>query len=801
MAIDANDARLLDSISYDLVLGEFPRSRDRAAINAVANGSPPYSQQEVEENSISVNVNNLAMTRLLHDGRAQFTNAFTKPGYFFRMTTDMGPRSKRTEYGAILTKLINQKLKRSIGYFEVMRSKFAQLVLHGISPAVWETEDKWCPRAIGVEDLLVPSQTLVGFENLPFFALRRSFTGLELQKLTREDHRDPGWNMEAVDAALRWVDSQATNLMQGNWPEVWAPEKSEERLKQDSGFYASDQVPTIDCFDFYIYDDSEGQEGWIRRIILDAWGTPSLTGGKPAVSRHADKSDWLSDKDDFLFNSGSRKVGTSWQNIVSLQYADLSAVAPFRYHSVRSLGWLLYAPCHLGNRLHCKLKEAVFETLNQMYRVKTQEDYQRALKMTLANISIIDESINPVPAAERWHPNHQLVQMGLQENQQALSENGAMFQNQANQPSQKEKTATQVMAETNTSNALVGAAFAQAYEYQKFEYFEIVRRLLKLNSSDVDAKSVRGAAIQRGVPSKLLIPEAWECEPERVMGAGNKTLEMQIAATLMEWRDKFDPDGQRKILRDSVTAITDDSARAEALVPETPIVSSSVHDAQLAAGPLMMGMPMALKQGVNHQEYALALIGALNFQIQKVMKKGGVANPDELAGMQNLAGQTIAGQPIPGNGASAHLVILAADDQAKPEAKKLAQKLSKAMNEVRAMAQRLQEMQQKQQQAQAQNGQGGMDPKDQAKIQATIATGKAKIDLAKQSHAQKTAQRQIQFEQKLKQDSQKHGMEVQQGAREHQAAIAGQDLETAANIQRNQLTSLAEEEEPNAESN
>jgi hypothetical protein len=778
----------------------------------VANGSPPYSAQEVEENNIAVNVNNLAMTRILHDGRSQFTNAFTKPGYFFRLSTDMGPRSKRRDYAAIVTKLINKTLKRSVSYFEVMRSKFAQLVLHGISPAVWENEDKWCPRAIGVEDLLVPSQTLVGFENLPFFALRRSFTGIELQNLTSDDHRDPGWNMEAVNSALRWADSQATNLMQSNWPEVWAPEKIEERLKQDSGFYASDQVPTIDCFDFYIYDDSEGKEGWVRRIILDAWGTPSLTAGKASMARHSDKSDWLSEKEDFLFNSGDRKIALSWQNIVSLQYADLSAVAPFRYHSIRSLGWLLYAPCHLGNRLHCKLKEAVFETLNQMFKIKTKDDYQRALKMTLASISIIDDSIIPVPAAERWTPNHQLVQMGLSENQQALQENGSLYQNAAAQPSQRDKTATQVMAETNSGSALVGAAFAQAYEYQKFEYYEIVRRLMKVNSSDVDAKAFRGSAIMRGVPSKLLMAEAWDLEPERVMGAGNKTIEMQTAATLMEWRDKFDPDGQRKVLRNSVTALTDDAALAEDLVPDAPEVSSSIHDAQLAAGPLLQGLPMALKQGVNHQEYALALIGALNFMIQKVMKKGGVPTMEELSGMQNLAGQTIDGKPLPGNGASAHLVVLAADKMARSQAKQLAQKLSKSMNEVRAMAQRLQEMQQKQQQAAAQQngGGGGMDPKDAAKIQATLATGKAKIELAKQSHAQKTAQRQITFEQKQKQDAQKHGLEVQQGAREHQlgvrqgmmehqAAIAGQDLETAANIRRNNLTSLAEEESPKSD--
>ena len=70
---------------------------------------------------------------------------------------------------------------------------------------------------------------------------------------------------------------------------------------------------------------------------------------------------------------------------------------------------------------------------------------------------------------------------------------------------------------------------------------------------------------------------------------------------------------------------------------------------------------------------------------------GGVATPDELNGLQNLAGMTIDGQTIQGNGASTHLAILAQDEQSVPEAKALNDVLGKLMNEVKAFAQRLAE--------------------------------------------------------------------------------------------------------------
>jgi protein-arginine kinase activator protein McsA len=53
----------------------------------------------------------------------------------------------------------------------------------------------------------------------------------------------------------------------------------------------------------------------------------------------------------------------------------------------------------------------------------------------------------------------------------------------------------------------------------------------------------------------------------------------------------------------------------------------------------------------------------------------------------------------------------------------------------------------------------------------------------RESHAQRTAQRQIQFQQKIQQDAQKH-----------QADIAATDLETAAEIQRQTMRSLSEDQ-------
>lgn len=785
--MDIDDARLLDGLAYDLVLSDAPRGTNRALIANEANGVPPYSDEEVEENQIQVNVNDLSMIRGLHDARGQFINAFLKPGNFFRCQTDAGPKRDREKNSTIVTHEIGKVMKRSIPYFEAFRAKIGLLVLHGIAPSVWETEDRWCTRPLGIGDVLLPSETLLGFENLPFMVLRRQWTGNELQAMTQKTKRDPGWNMDMVEACLDWIDKQTTVLRGNNWPDVWSPERVSERRKSDGGFYANDRAPSIDTFDIYVYDGDSKTTGWKRRIILDTWGTPASTGVGYTMNRNPDKKGITSDgkdyagKNDFLFSSKSRVVADTWQNIIGFQFADLSAVFPARYHSVRSLGFLLYSVCNLQSRMRCKFSEAVFEALMMQFKVKSMDDVQRALKLDMVNKGFIDDTLMPVPANERWQVRADLVELGLKENSEIIAASTGAFAQRRNFSKDKvEKTRFQVMAEVNADTALISAALQQAYKYQAFEDQEIFRRFCKKNSTDPNVREARAAMIQQGVPEKILSPEHWSVEHEQVMGGGNKTQEMTIAQQLLEMRPMFDPEPQRQVLRDVVLAITDDSAKASQLVPEAPTVSDSVHDSELAFGSLMIGGKVTPKPGLNAVEVAGTIIGLMGQKVQEIMQQGGVGTPADIKGLAACAQY-----------AGAYIQQLSQDKTQKEVVKKLTDALGKIMNEVKGMAQRQQQMMKKMAQ---QNGQGqGPDPKDMVKAQSMAEQAKIKQDNMKQSHAQRTAQRQIQFEQEMKQREQEHQFELKKNARSAQLDVASTDLKTAAEISRNRLKSLGEE--------
>lgn len=739
-------AAAVEQLCWSLREADWPRAADRSRIQQLFNGTPPYSSQEVRENGIVVNVNYLESTRLSHDARSQYFGAFLKPGNYFKSTTDMGTKSKRQERSAIVTSELQKIMKASTCYFETMRSKFASLVLHGIAPTAWDSESAWCPDMIGVGDTLVPARTYLTMKNLPFQVFARSYTVPELKKLVRGPKVDPAWNMDLIDKLMSWIDRQTLALMGASWPEIWSTEKLEERIKGDGGFYTSDNVPTIDVFDVYCYEEDEEGSGWERRMILDRWTSP-LNGGEKLDVR----SGMEFAKNQWLYNSKRRKFAQNLSEICCYQFADLSAAAPFQYHSVRSLGFLLYAVCTIQNRLRCKFTESVFENLMMLMRVKTLDDVERALKVFLINRGFVDESVQFIPQAERHQINTALVQLGLNENSRLINENAQSYRALEMPDDRTRKTKAQVMSELNATTALVQAGLMQAYEYQKPEHREIFRRFCRPNSRDPDVRRFRANVLRRGVPEKMLVPEAWEHEPERVMGAGNKALELEISERLMASRQLFDPDPQRLILRDWTLAITDDPGRAEAYVPEARTkVTDSVHDAQLAAGTLLQGLPVAIKTGYNHAEYAQTLLQAMQGIVQRGLQSGGMISPEQILGLQNMEQHV-----------KQHLAILAQDKTAKPIVKQLSDALTKIMNDVKGFAQRLQQQQEAAAKAQ-QQGNGGLDPKDAAKIQATMMMAQVKADNQSKSQAQRAAQRQLQFEREMKQREQEHRLEMQQ---------------------------------------
>jgi hypothetical protein len=390
----------------------------------------------------------------------------------------------------------------------------------------------------------------------------------------------------------------------------------------------------------------------------------------------------------------------------------------------------------------------------------------------------LPDGLNFVPQSERWQVNHDLVKTLMQLNRSTEDENSAGYISDSDFSRNPEETATRTMAKVHTSAALVSGMLNQAYTYQAFQYQEICRRFCIKGSTDPDVKKFRLNMLKSGVPVEALNIDKWDVVPVRIIGGGNKMLQGAMTDKIMTlYWNKLDPSAQREALQLGLAVTTEDYDLARRWVPDQPTVSDSAHDAQLAAGTLMAALPMSFKEGVNHEEYAIELMKAMATKIKQIEVRGGMATPEEITGLQNIAGETLQGQPVPhGNGVKGHLDILAqelhqphikgmaADEKTvKEKVKKLTDGLAQLMNELKKIAQNSAKA------AQAKQQQGSqMTPEAQAKITSSAIIAQNKAKLAEKSHAQRTAQKQIGFEQTLKQQQQKHEMEMAQEAQKLQ---------------------------------
>ena len=780
-------AEAIESIVWESKLADFPRAANRAKINDVFNGFPPYSTDEVLANNIATNVNFLEGSKIAHDARRQFYNAFLAPSPLFTVEIDHGPIWKRKEWANIITKEINKIIKDSSQFVESRRSVFALDVLHGIGPSVWPNSWSWRPVAKGIEDILIPSGTMLDMDNLPFFSVYEQFTAAQLKKAVSGPRVDPGWNIDVANSAIEWVDQQTQTLMGSSWPEVWSPEKMSERIKEDSGLYSSDRVPTIDCWRFFWWNDSGKTEGWSQKIVLDAWGNPGLGfGGKVLDKPAREQGKYGLNSPSFLYDGGNRKFASKLSELVHFQFADASSVAPFRYHSVRSLGFLLYSVCHLQNRLRCKFNDAMFESLMQYFRVTNPSDAERATKINLTDKTPIPDGIQFVRAEERWRVDKQIVEMGINMNRELMDENSASYIQDSDSGSPSE-TATRTMAKVNASASLVGAMLNQAYTYQKYQYQEICRRFCKPNSMDNDVRKFRNNALRQGVPEEFLNVSLWNIEPVRVIGGGNKTMQVAMADKLMMIYGKLDPQAQTELKRMYIAVNTEDYELAFRWVPDVGKTSQSAQEALQTLGTLMQGIQVPIRDGANHEDEINALFGGMIQLLQKYQQLQETPTLEQVAGLSTI-GQHIGMliQKMQEDSVQPSINGFPQDETLKEKVKKWSDDLAQFMNRVKAYAQQAQE----QKQAAAQ--QPNQDPAAMAKVQAMLIQAKTKSKIQSESHAQRTAQRQIQFEHKIEQDRQKHALDLQTEAERNRLEMLAKAQDAIMDTHAKRLQSFQE---------
>ena len=686
-----------------------PRGQNRARIIDKFNGNAPYTDQEARENNIFTNVQPLMAPRLAHDARRQLSGAANRTTNFFKVTVDTGNEASDSVASFIITKKINRVMKQSRKYLETLRGQDANVVLHGKGAVIWDDPNYWCPKVIGVEDLKVPAGTYIDFSNLTHFAIYEEWSAAELMRKVSGKRVYPGWNVSAVKTLIKKLVEDGTET-ESDHDEF--PEKLAESFKENGVFYASDKVPTVKCWRFYELEDERTGPRWKYYIFQD--------------------ESKVGDKDEFLFEQ-KRGFVEEIDRLVHVQYADGNNVAPFRYHSVRGLGYLLYPLVHLNDRLFCRAMDAFFEACNQLFRSNSEEDRERLQSVMLSNMGVVPSGIAMVPATERYTVNHNLLNAAFGMLRQYVSENSTSFTQDSNDGTKKEMTATETLARVQQATAMMNSMLSMQYTYRAFQFREIARRFTIKPSKCKDVEKFQAEIAKEGLGPEHLDYEKWTVVPEQIIGGGNKTLELAMAKELMAARPLYPPQAQTEILREYTLATTDDADKAVRWVPAEPKPpSSSTIHANVVFGTLMDGGEVILPEGINLDEYAQVLMLMLSKQLEMIGQSGATPSVDKVMGLQQT------GRHI------GEVLQQLAQDPAKE------QMMGEAMSQLQQMMQKVAELADaaiEQQQASA-----GGNQELQAKLYEKKALADAAADVIRGKGDLQRQQKEESFQQKLTQN-------------------------------------------------
>lgn len=690
------------------------RRRDnRALIDSLYNGAPPFSQKEEQENHIRVNVNWGEGADIILKAREQYENAFLSSDLYFKVHVPNAPKSKKTMIEGELTQLSNRLMKGNRAYMHTEREKWSSVSLHGVGPRMWEDQWKWRPYFVAVPDLLIPTDTELTFDSLNHFAARRFLTAGQLFRKTfgrAEDKRDPGWDMEAVRKVLDNYKDLVQNPNNYNWADH--PEQMVQLWKQNSAQLDNDAVPKIWLWDFYYQDDESDSPAWYRKMILD--------NDCVAASRN-----FGAEKSKFIYDH-KRPFAQSIDNILHVQFCDGNNVPPFMYHSTRGLGQRLYDTVQMLNRLRCQFMQKVFDDMMHLFHIEDPVDRARLDQIYIGlNYGAFPQGLRFLTREERYTPDAKLVEMQMSNLKQLLGEGSAQYTSDIDTGTAKEQTAYEVATKLNQATKLTGSMLNLAYIQEVFAYREICRRLTLPNSPEWDVKKFQNDCLKAGVPEEWINSERWEIEVVRTLGSGNTQLEAAQAQALMSVRPLMNPEAQNEVLHDFVFSITHDPKRANRLAPldaAMPVTDTIANTEELAAAWLQTAVQP--KPGLNPIEAIETMLKKMTEAVEVIQQNGGVATDKE----------QVNGLVMAGSYTQQWIAQLAQDKTQKQRVKQYSDALGKLMNMVKAFAQRWQEQQQKQ------NG-NGMNPETMQKLQANQLLTQQKLQSKKLTDAQKMQQK------------------------------------------------------------
>jgi hypothetical protein len=580
------DSKSLHEIYKKLKDADDKSSRNRAEIQAMFDGVPPYSDADLVASgqAYRCNVNFDEAAAILESAMAGYVDLIHSVEHLLTLKTEYGDSKQRLETSQILAEELTRAI-RSWPQFHFNYLLLAQyFIAHGIGIVYWEDDIDWRWKVSMFGDFLIPRKTLACEDEIEVAVCVRSYQAHQLYKFIEDPEvaADMGWNVEQVRKALM----KATQGQLGTFTE-W--ETLQTEFKNNDLF--------------------TGTAGASEIKVLHAWvkefdGTISYY----MTLENNEAEEFLCVKRNLYNHINSAFV-----------FFPFGIGTNGYYHSIRGLGYKIFPQIQLSNRLRCQMADGAMLSSTLLLQPQNEQALEELNFTYYGPYSVLaPDQINVV---ERAMPDVSKTAMPFLQDLTAQMQykTGAYENALAATNNSKEKTKFETQAILAGQSKLSLAALNLFYEPWGRVLKEVVRRFVCGCYVDGEAGSreileFKARCAMRGVsPEAIAAIDIDSVRPVRAIGSGSEAARLLATDELTQLMPGFDEYGRKAAIRDRVAARFGYDL-ADRYTPSPDAEARPVIDVKMAMlenQDLRGGAEIEILPNENHLEHAKVHLSAL----------------------------------------------------------------------------------------------------------------------------------------------------------------------------------------------
>lgn len=558
------------------------RSRNRALVEGLVDGNPPYPDGKRKANGLSwtANLNFGEGEGIMDSSAVPYYSLFSGVEYYAETKTAFEKENPdhETWHGKIGCRFHNL-LKRWAKFDWTMQNASMWMRLHGIGPCFFDRAGDWRPKALPTRAVLAPkkSPSCVDPET-KYYVVRVPYTVVDLWERIKDEKAATkmGWNVSYVRKLLtKKHRPEGQSINEGyDW------EKLQEELKNNDLYTSEVECDDIPCAHVLVKEFS----GKVSHFIVT----------ESDIELGETKEDGTPKADEeFLFKSPNRYENYNQALVVFFQ-----TIGKGTWHSVRGIASKSFRHLEVSNRLKCRAVDGVFMKGSLILKPGTAGNVDKLQLMQVGPVTYIPAgaelqqlqmhgATEELLAVDRLLTNH-------------LSNNLGMFQ--ARSLSREDgrgevPTAAQIQAQVAKESTLSNGQITLFYQTLDSLYAEMFRRAADPNTSDEEAKRFQRECVEDGVPKKALTKMEF-VRANRVSGYGSPQMRKLTDQEMMPLVPMLPEQGKQNFLKDAIGAIKG-ADKVERYFPEQHVPTQDDSIAGLENTSIMQGELPILSSGQN----------------------------------------------------------------------------------------------------------------------------------------------------------------------------------------------------------